>query len=307
MGQKTNAQIFRLGIKKKIWETKYIEKNLEESSLYLYKTVEIQKYLNRFFALYKIKVHNCKISYSAKSLRIFISLYTTIKTIPMINKINTNKKKLFKIYDKFEIRKKNKKNIFSTQFSNKQNFTLMEFQEFLLESLSIYTKKKVNIFVTFQNLNDYKQLTYNQNLEFKNIIKQLSKFSKNSFFKEALNLVIINISKRKSAKLLADFISDQFRLNQLKADQTTMSKKDNHFLGFLKLTIKLLITSQISCITGIKIVIKGRFNKAPRAKSMIIQFGKFSLQSLNEKIDYFQSTAYTANGTFGIKVWICEN
>jgi len=112
----------------------------------------------------------------------------------------------------------------------------------------------------------------------------------------------VNITKRKSAKLLAEFISDQFKINQLKTDQMAISRKDNYFLGFLKQTIKLLINAEVSGLTGIKIVIKGRFNRAPRAKSVTIQFGKFSLQSFDSKIDYFQSTAYTINGTFGVKV-----
>jgi ribosomal protein S3 len=107
--------------------------------------------------------------------------------------------------------------------------------------------------------------------------------------------------------LLSEFISYQFKFNQFKTDQMTISRKDNYFMGFLKQSVMLLIKSETSCITGIKIVIKGRFNKAPRAKTRIIHFGKFSLQSFNSKIDYYKSTAYTINGTFGIKVWLCEN
>ena len=102
-------------------------------------------------------------------------------------------------------------------------------------------------------------------------------------------------------------INEKFKLNQIKSDQIAISRKDNYFLGFLKQSIKLLINTEISRLTGAKITIKGRFNRAPRAKKIIMQFGKFSLQSINSKIDYFQSTAYTINGTFGIKVWICEN
>jgi len=117
-----------------------------------------------------------------------------------------------------------------------------------------------------------------------------------------MNILFISFSKRKSAKLLADFLSNQFKLNQLKGNQTTLTKKDNYFLGFLKQAILLLIKSDIGCLKGLKITIKGRFNKAPRAKTNIIQFGNFPLQSLNSKIDYYSSTAYTTNGTFGIKV-----
>lgn len=308
MGQKVDARIFRLGICKKNWEQKYIEKNNEESSLYLYKTLEIQKYINRIFELYKIKIHNCKIFYSDNSLQIFISFYITEKTIHIIDKILIKYQKKFSIRIKrLNIQKKNKKNTLPYRLNLKQTILLKKFEDILLESLNQYTKKKVNICIKLQNLNNHKQLSYSQIKNCKTIFKQLKKFVRNSFFKEAINVLFINISKRKSAKLLAEFISYQFKLNQIRSDQTTIARKDNYFLGFLKQTIKLLISADISHLTGAKIVIKGRFNRAPRAKKVIMQFGKFSLQSFNSKIDYYQSTAYTINGTFGIKVWMCEN
>jgi RNA binding exosome subunit len=202
---------------------------------------------------------------------------------------------------------KNKKNSPLNKFKPYLAMDLKGFQEILLKSLETYTKNKINISVTLHNLNRYKQLSHAQIENLKQIFKQLRNFVKNSFFKEAINILFVSISKRKSAKVLAEFISDQFRLNQLRTDQMTISRKDNYFLGFLKQTIMLLIKSDTSCLTGVKIVIKGRFNRAPRAKTSSIHFGKFSLQSFNSKIDYHQSTAYTSNGTFGIKVWLCEN
>ena len=33
----------------------------------------------------------------------------------------------------------------------------------------------------------------------------------------------------------------------------------------------------------------------------------FNHLALKLIIDYYQSTAYTVNGTFGVKVWLCEN
>ena len=179
---------------------------------------------------------------------------------------------------------------------------LQGFQEILLESLIKYTKNKIDISVSLQNLNRYKQLSSTQIESLKIIFRQLRKFARNSFFKEAINILFINILKRKSAKLLAEFISDQFRINQLKTDQVTISRKDNYFLGFLKQSIMVFVKYDASCLTGVKIAIKGRFNRAPRARTARIQLGKFSLQSFNSKIDYYQSTAYTNNGTFGIKV-----
>lgn len=308
MGQKVDARIFRLGVCKKPWEQKYVEKKTEESSLYLYKTLEIRKYIYKFFDLYKIKTHNCKIFYSENSIQIFISFYLTEKTISVINKTLTKHQKRFPIRIKrLRAKKINEKNKLSYTAGLNQAIFLKRFEDILLESLSLYTKRKTHIFIKLQNLNKSKQLTYNQIKNCKVVLKQLKKFIKNSFFKEAINILLINISKRKSAKLLAEFISHQFKLNQIRSDQTTISRKDNYFLGFLKQSIKLLINTEISRLTGAKITIKGRFNRAPRAKKVIMQFGKFSLQSISAKIDYFQSTAYTINGTFGIKVWVCEN
>ena len=258
--------------------------------------------------LYVINKHLTK--YSKKSSTYFKRLQTRLK----INKKNKKKKKnlphktllnhQITSLKKFQKEKKvkNRTNLLSNKLNKNQTINLRGFQEILLESLAKYTKNKINISITLQNLNNTKQLSQNQIRDFKITFRQLRKFIKNSFFKEAINILFVSAVKRKSAKLLAEFISDQFRLNQLRSDQIAISRKDNYFLGFLKQSIKLLITSEISNLAGIKIVIKGRFNRAPRARSVILQFGKFSLQSFNSKIDYFQSTAYTINGTFGIKV-----
>ena len=122
MGQKTDARIFRQGVNKKNWEFKHIEKNKEESSLFLYKTLEIQRYLNQFFKLYKIKIHNCKILYSENSLQIFLSFYVTTTTFYIIKKNLTKYskecKKTFKplFSSKYEKRKKNYRN--KLKFSN---------------------------------------------------------------------------------------------------------------------------------------------------------------------------------------------
>jgi hypothetical protein len=202
-----------------------------------------------------------------------------------------------------KIQKVNKKKGFPLHKSNPGLASgLRGFQEILLESLISYTKKEVDISITLQNLNRHKQLSYSQLKGLKIIFKQLKRFVKNSFFKEAVNILFISILKRKSAKLLAEFISDQFRLNQLRTDQRTIPRKDNYFLGFIKQAILLFIKCETSCLIGIKIAIKGRFNRVPRARTTKIHFGKFSLQSFKSKVDYYQSTAYTINGTFGIKV-----
>jgi ribosomal protein S3 len=211
---------------------------------------------------------------------------------------NNNKQVLLTLLDKTKIRK----NLYFNKLKSNKTNSLKKFQEILTDGLLKYTKNKVNIYVTLQNLNYSKQLSNTQIKNLKIIFKQLKRFVRNSFFKEAVNIFFISISKRKSAKLLATFISNQFKLNQLRVNQVSIARKDNYFMGFIKQTITLLLKSDVSCLTGVKIVVKGRFNKAPRARTRHIQCGKFSLQSINSKVSYFQSTAYTVNGTFGVKV-----
>ena len=56
---------------------------------------------------------------------------------------------------------------------------------------------------------------------------------------------------------------------------------------------------------GLKILISGRFNNAPRGSSRLIQYGRIPLQTVDVKIDYYQTEAFTPSGVFGVKVWIC--
>ena len=57
----------------------------------------MQKYLNRFFELYKMKIHNCRIFYSDGSLQIFLSFYLTAKIVYLISKHLTKYSKKFLI------------------------------------------------------------------------------------------------------------------------------------------------------------------------------------------------------------------
>jgi len=83
-------------------------------------------------------------------------------------------------------------------------------------------------------------------------------------------------------------------------------KRHNSFLTFLKRALFIFSKLKNSNISGIKILITGRFNGVPRAKGRIIQTGCLPLQSLDSKINYHNTEAQTPYGTFGIKVWISE-
>jgi ribosomal protein S3 len=276
MGQKTNSNILRLSLKKNEWKSKYIEKLSEDSTLFIYNNLEVRKYLDRFFHLHGLILHNCKINYSNEAVNIFVCYFVTAKALKLLQS-NKNTKVSITFVDKIP-----------------SNFT-----EILLESISGFTKKKTNISFTFHNLSGKLSLKLNnaQISALKKMKLQLKQFSRASFFKEAVNILFIVVRKRQSSKLLAQFI----------ALQLSATKRHNFFLIFLKQALSLMLKSKFSFTNGVKIVIKGRFNGAPRARSKTIQVGNTPLQFFEARIDYSQSTCYTPNGTFGIKIWICEN
>ena len=276
MGQKTNSNVLRLGLKKNEWKSRYIEKLTEESSVFIYNDLEIRKYLDRFFQLHGLILHDCRINYSNNRLDISLSYFVTTRALKFINPTKAAKKSSV------------------TQIRNGSSFT-----EMLLESITKFTKRKISVSLNFYELNRKLSLSIrkNQVLSLKEIKKQLKQFKRAQFFKETLNVLFVAIKKRESSKLLSQFI----------ALQLSTTKRHNFFLIFLKQSLILLLQSNFSTIKGVKIVIKGRFNGAPRARSQTLQIGTVPLQFFEAKISYSEATAYTPNGTFGIKCWICEN
>ena len=363
MGQKINSNIFRLGIKKNEWKSKYFEKTKEEFSLYAYQSLEIKNFLQKVLTINGLIFHNFKIQYSGNTIYLYISYYTTTKATSLISNINAQKNfklKKYKLSKKRNLKKKIKKqqvllkkqnfdlqkvffSIFKynntnipkkkyfRKFKNKntrcvietklkkrirvlkdyknrlkiknyKNIKHLEFNNFseqLLESLSIYTNKKFNIFITFQNLNKglSLNLTNFQAKFLKNKLLGLRRESRNQFFKETVNILVISVIRKNSAGLLAEFI----------AYQLSIMKRHSFFLIFVKrFLITLISKKKFSNISGIKFVIKGRINGVPRARKQIYETGKVPIQTIDSNIDYHQATSYTPNGTFGVKVWICQ-
>lgn len=275
MGQKTNASILRLGLKNSEWNNKYIEKNKEESTLYLYKNIEIQDYINTIFKHYNFLVHSCKIEYNYNNANILISYYELKPAKPVIEKDNSDKLK-----------------------TNNKNINLFLIKNTITPSLNLYIKNKV-INIKTVNLNKKFELNISKkkNLnEYRKTIKLFKKFFKTPWQKDMIKLLFISSCEKNSSKLIADAIS--FCLNKY-------PKRHNYLLFLIKKTFNILLKLSFVEIKGVKIAINGRFNGAPRAKKKILKQGIVPLQSLNENINYHNSTSYTSNGTFGIKVWVC--
>lgn len=318
MGQKTNSNLLRLGVNNNEWKSKYYSKTSEESSLLILYDLQIKAYIKQFLIDHGLIFHDYKLYLNDNTINLYISYYNGIKSVFLINKniANNNlklKKKTFitqkrnkwnsiplkiKHQKRNHLLKKYKYNNVKKKYKTENNTQKNSFIEQFLESLSFFTNNKYNIYLTFQNLNS--NLTINLTEKEQNLWKvkllTLKKYSKNKFFKEAINVLLISTKSRNSAQLFADFIAKQFMV----------LKRQSYFLIFLKHILTLFINTPLSKIIGTKIIIKGRFNGAPRARNNIVSVGSVPVQTFDTKISYYQSVAFSSNGTFGIKVWVSE-
>lgn len=271
MGQKTNSIIFRAGLKNSDWRFKYINKNSEESSLFLYKNIEIQNYVNKICKNYNILVTDCRIEHTQSAIKIFFFYFKLNNTNHKIQKDLNNKQILAYVVTKI-----------------------------LTINSNLYFKNKIAIIKT-QDLSKKFEHYINKNQHYlsnyKTTIKLFKRFLKDPLQKNLIKILFITTVEKHSAKLLADFIALYLNKNK---------KKHNYLFFLLKKVLTNLLKLNFTKITGIKIMITGRFNGAPRAKSRTLTLGVVPLQSFTSNIDYHNSTSFTQNGTFGVKVWICE-
>lgn len=332
MGQKINPNIFRLGVNKN-WKTEFFEKKRQELPIYTFRDLEIKSYIERFLETQGLLLHDYKQHYSNSTLNLYISYFVSLE---FIAKQNEKSSKLTLInqssFDKKVI--VNHTNIKKREFLTSHNaqrksytsanmYRLKKYSELqnmsvitqsskrhlepskvmslglegvlnnLFKVLSLFTNNKFNIIVNFCCLN--KNLSFLKKTQKKDFI-MLQKFKSTPFLREGLELLFHSVYNKNSAALLARFIAIQIR----------KVKRHKFFLSFLKQTLTVLSLSSFSKVRGIKIIIKGRLNGVPRARHKIITIGDVPVQSVSALIDYSQTTAHNANGSYGIKVWIVE-
>lgn len=178
-----------------------------------------------------------------------------------------------------------------------KNIKINNFLKRCTENLNIFMKNKFNTILILQQINQNLifNLTYRQLQSLKKLVTQLRQFKNSNFFKEGINVILSTLINVNSTDLLVNFISTQLK----------MLKRHGFFFKFLIKTLSLLIKHKFSKAKSVKILIKGRINGKPRSKQKLIFINKYmSLMSINSSINFFQSTAYSPNGTFGLKLWI---
>lgn len=280
MGQKTNPNILRLGINKS-WDFKNIEKKPQEIAKYSFKSIEIEELIEKFFKDNGLMLLSSKIHYQKSGiLHIFISYYPIPEYMFLKNKLN-------KTYSKLNYNK----HINALTCPLKNNSSINIILNKLLNNLQSYTSNSVNVILTIHQTN--KEAANNRKLQiFKENLIELRRFEDNKFFGKGLQTLFYCSQGTNTADLLAKFI----------ANELSKTKRHNFLLKFVKKSLGL---SKNYVPGAIKIKISGRFNKARRAKHKFIHIGKnIPIFSIKNNIYYSDRTAYTSNGTFGVKVWV---
>ena len=287
---------------------------LDNNSLHIF----VSYYLTlKFIALLSQKIKERKIRLKPKrkaNRKKYLNIQKSVKNYLVYQKINYNKslntvvktqnrqqvKQIIQTerntlkHRRFRLLKFYKQQLRVANFKNLKNIQFNSFLEKLFKSLHLFLNRSMSIHLTVKHLNrNTKRLfTSRKAKTIKKKLARLKKYEENEFFKEGVNTLFTCSTKPNSADLLAGFI----------ANTVKRLKKHNFFLRFIKATLAIFKKNNI------KIKIKGRLNGAPRAKRRIMLIGSgVAALNLNSKIDYAEKTAYTKNGTLGVKVWIQEN
>ena len=342
MGQKVNPNTFRLGINK-TWKTSFFEKKNKELRECIFEDLEITYYIKRFFRMQGLQIHDYKVYYSETSVNISIHYFVAssifsqenpktfqndlpkvltsnkFKKIPAIGAnngvlglkkkhhcLNKNFKSIFnyrnKIFTKF-VTKRNFKNNSGLKFSLKRKLFLLpnifterlnsDLRSFLV-TLSYFLKSKHEVKLTLRCTNNNLILTPRETNNFKKNFMFLQKFKHLQNFHELTNICFMCLTNHNCSELLAHRISKELKT----------IKRHKPLIKFLNRFFNSFIKTNFSKILGLKILIKGRLNSAPRAKSKIINIGSVPIQKITANIDFAQTTISNFNGSYGVKVWI---
>ena len=335
MGQKVNPNILRLGVNK-TWKTKFFEKKSQELPLYTFKDLEIKNYIERFLEKHGLILHDHRQHYSNSTLNLYISYFITsdfnlkkndTQKLIVVNKSGEKKRvqksestlsrdfaRLTQLPHK-QINSKHfykiKKYLKLNRYHDVQKFSQMQLPsaidsqspdivnkwkvesvfDQLFKVLNLFTNNKLNIVINFCCINkDLTFLKFSQTKKF----SLLQKFRNTPFLKEGFELLFHVVYNKNSANLLVRFIALQLK----------KIKRQKLFFSFLKQALAILIDSNFSKVKGIKIIVKGRLNGVPRARHKIISVGDVPVQSINEELDYSQTTVHNSSGSYGIKAWV---
>lgn len=189
------------------------------------------------------------------------------------------------------------KNIISKNNQGYYDFELKNsFLNTLKENITLFTSKNSTVILNLHQINfdTVNKISKSNLTKFKKNIGKIRRFKQNDFFKEAVHTILYFLRYYQSSKFLAEFIAKELQ-NQ---------KRHNFFFKFIKKALSTLNKKEFCDTKNVKIQIKGRINRSRRTRKKIIRVGdNIPVMSIKSNIDYGEATAFSSNGTFGIKVW----
>jgi len=213
MSQHSKSNIFRLGLKKKEWNSKYYEINNENRLLYLYQQIKIKEFLDSIFFNSDILLYNLKIQRSYNNCRISVTYFSKLSMGHLNDKSQKDslKTELINLLNSLTDTSKKKTNK-TTLLTNNKYFDIINSKLNILNVLQNYVGKNTTIFLKFYNIKQsifYKK-SFKQKL-FK-IIYQLRRFQKRKFFVETFIILLLTYQK----KILPNYCVNGFLFNYQK-------------------------------------------------------------------------------------------
>lgn len=292
-----------------IWKHQYFESTSAELHTNIFRSLEIEEYFQKTLKDNGFSLQNYQVNFSKSVINISLSVCKlkkpNLRIEKNLNSISKYDEKLYKKISRYVHEQESFKDLsmkkrylqIATLFKNARLKIKTETEKLdilsnkIAESLRLFTKNKQNINITIKEIN-----FVNANFNTKRTLESLYKFRRAFFFKTGKRIVTPFITQKSSAKLIGKYI----------AEQLVAVKQQNFFFNFLQESLLLLVNQKFSKLQGVKILVTGRINNSARSRNRKIKIGKVSLVSKNSKIDYSESTAFTPNGTIGIKVWVSE-
>lgn len=216
-----------------------------------------------------------------------------------------------------------KENFF--QVHNEKSSLLIFFSIFELKTRDVAKRKNINSSKTFffgarkilsafssfgyfsskrlflQNLNKI-SLNYQKTIfeaETKRIRNNLKAFKKEKFFEPAISLFCLLNTMKGNGILVSKFIAFFFKMCH------KSRKKSNKFKFFLTKFVQSINSNQ-KTLKGLKILIKGRFNRSDRSKKLLFEKGTLPNQVFKAPLGYYLTHLSTSFGVFGIHVWVFD-
>lgn len=172
------------------------------------------------------------------------------------------------------------------------------FFEKFFKTIHLAEKKNISINLNVSQLNfkTTKNLIRPRARFLKKGLNQLWRFKKSEHTKEGLRTIFFFLKSDNFVRNFTDYIAREMQNHA----------RQHYFLNFIQQSLKLFNKYPFCTPKNIIIQVCGRFNGTPRAKCRLIKVGDLiPTQSLKTGVHYAESTSFSKDGTFGIKVWVC--